>query len=646
MVVIQKWSFLLNGIEVVGSVLEKSKIYRTKKSTEADVVNIIFNPNIINLITPQNGQSIVISRGDATAYEEYIFRGVVERVDNETSNWMVDCVSEYTKLKTLLVTKSWNKNIDPEAGQVSAIASTIFTDGGFTSSVVATGVAAGDVVLDKFISSRKERSNRLDVLAGLVGYLTSYDYQNAQALFEPIGTTAISTILTVGSNVYNIPRWQEASASVRNVIYVDGAFLEDSGYSNTFTGDASTTVFSLTSDFTIASVKVVVDGVTQVMGIAESSETFDYSLDKDLKKITFESGSVPSATADNIVVDFTVKVPYTSVASDQSSIDLYNGGIPKEVSFTFKDIISVNDADARAEGILEKLKDAKLRTKLLTNVRNISPGNTVSVVDIKNSQYNGDYIVQSIRTNFPNPIDEVEIGEAEFNRNDFVTNVNDRLANLEGDNDLINEILRQIKQFTTTIKVRTRSLLKESRDISGSDTLYWKSDTNGTWNDFKWGNGSDVAWVADVLIPGNNKFEEYVLDTDYYDSGNSVGVTWDTSNQDITISDVLYSNVIAKGPTYIYATVTLGSATGTYTVEISADNKSTWQTVTVTNRTLLSSSDGTGVFVRVTNTASGGGGWPTPFGSWGIVTSPVVIANTYTTQNVYDLPAVNIFLEE
>jgi hypothetical protein len=643
---VQLWSFLLDGIEIKDYVLEGSSVYRTKKSTEADVANLFIAPSVTAVITPQNGQSIVISRGDTTATEEYIFRGVVERFDNETSNWVVDCVSEYTKLKTSLLTKSYDKNIDTEAGEVSAIAEDIFTGANFTVSTVATGVASGDVVLDKFISRRNSRSERLEVLAELVGYLTSYDYQNAQGLFQPIGHTQVTTALTVGGNVYNIPLWQEDSGGVRNVIYVDGAFVEDSGYQETFDGDGAEDTFQLTNDFAITQVKVTVDSVVQILGVEDSGSTFDYSFDSDLKRITFQSGSIPASGTDNIVVDYTVKIPYTSVASDDTSIETYNGGVAKEESFTFKDLLSVNDSDSRAEAILERLKTAPLRTKLLTDLRLLNPGNLVEVNDINNPQYNDTYVIQSIKTTYPNPVDQVEVGDVEFNINDFITNVNDRLRQLEGDNDLFSEILRQIIQITTSMKLRTRELIKESFDVSTTTDLYWDSATNGTWDDFNWADDTPETFTEEYVIPGNNTFEEYIYDTDYYDSVNSVGVTWNTSTKTITISDVLYTKRIALGVAYQYFTVSFASISGTsdYTVEISGDNKSTWQTVTQGLRTLFSSSDGSGVYIRVTNNA--GSGWPTPFGTWGTVAADLIIANTYSSQDVYLLPGIKVILEE
>ena len=63
-------------------------------------------------------------------------------------------------------------------GEGSAIAQNIIESGGLSASVVATGTASTDVVLDDFISDRQSRKNRLKILGSIYKYIFYDDYDN------------------------------------------------------------------------------------------------------------------------------------------------------------------------------------------------------------------------------------------------------------------------------------------------------------------------------------------------------------------------------------------------------------------------------------------------------------------------------------
>ena len=134
--------------------------------------------------------------------------------------------------------------------------------------------------MDKFISNRQSRLNRLEVLNKIYGYTTKENYNAETIDFKPKGYNTFSTALVTGTNVWNVPVWSEDLSSMRNKIYVDGAFEEDTRIES-FSGNASTATFTLT--YTPETVECKVGGTLQKLGIPGGSATgYDFSVDREL----------------------------------------------------------------------------------------------------------------------------------------------------------------------------------------------------------------------------------------------------------------------------------------------------------------------------------------------------------------------------
>ena len=209
----------------------------------------------------------------------------------------------------------------------------------------------------------------------------------------------------------------------------------------------------------------------------------------------------------------------------------------------------------------------------------------------------------------------------------------------------------------------------QKQSIAG-DTLIWGHPTYGIWNEFKWGNTAQVSFVLGhpsygllgtsqlgsqasspvtvKLVQGNMTYDEYAYDTEFHDAVNSTA-TFSTVTQDIifTSGQIWYSNVIDLGTTLSWVTVDLGDTVGTLVIEISSDNKSTWQTITEGVRTAVSSSDGLGTYIRITATdadaidlfGAGGIGFPIIFGAG-------YIGNTLDSYGQNSAPLVKVLMEE
>ena len=119
------------------------------------------------------------------------------------------------------------------------------------------------------------------------------------------------------------------------------------------------------------------------------------------------------------------------------------------------------------------------------------------------------------------------------------------------------------------------------------------------------GDRSQTIDSAKQLIQGDMTYEEYCYDTDFHDSTNSTA-TFDTGNNRIsfTSGQIWISEAVDVGTTLSHVTLSLGTVTGTLKLEISSDNKSTWQEVTDGTRTAVTTSDGTGTFIRITENAA------------------------------------------
>lgn len=612
------YKFEINGIDVSSYILNGTQIQYNRKGDSGNTAKVNLAKTVNSIITLQAGQVINIWRGEVTSTDTKIFKGVVKSIKPLEAVYELVCFDELQKLVNKYLTISYDKNIDPEAGEVSAIAQDIIERGGFTASVVATGTTTSDITLDKFNSDNDRYIDRLRTLAQIVNYTMYYDYDNDWVRFQPVGFTTYSTSLIVGQNVFNFLEWEQNIEPMRNDITVDGAVVYDTR-TVSFTGDGVTSTYNF--DYTPDTTECTVAGVLKTRGAFGATTGYDYTVDVQNKTFTF---TTPPAGSAAIVMKYTTFIPTPVRLKNYSSISLY--GLTQEDTYKFSDISTVADAESRALSILQLLKDGTVKTKIYTNERDIFPGQVVDVQDSNNPYYSGQYIVYSVTINYPDFFDVIEVGTQDFDYYDLITNINERLKAIEKNNNKLASILRQIIGLSSTMRIANRSFTAYTRDVS-TDTI---------WGSFYWGQADwdgtyDNALVEVYHHPGNNTFEEYVQDNDYYDAANSSGVTWNTTTKEITINAAGYLTTkrIALGTIFSFITVNAETYTGTIdTVEISADGKTTWQIVPLYTRVPIATATADGVYIRITASTS------------------VVLKNTYTIENQYTDPAIQVILEQ
>jgi hypothetical protein len=614
------YKFEVGGVDITSYVLENTQIIINRNAVNGNTANIYVSDTVDSVLTLTEGQVVNISRGTVTSTDSYKFKGHVKKISSRENIYLLECKDVMNQLKYNLFTKSYDINIDDEAGEVSAIFKDIVEQGGFSASVVDSGTATTDLTIEKFISRKQSRFNRMSILAQILNWFFYYDYDNDWIRFEPKGYVEFATTLTVGGNVYNIPKWTTDIENMRNKLTVEGAYELDTR-EETETGDDSTTEFSFT--YPPETTDLTVDGVLQKRGIPNSSDPYDYVVDSELKTYTFKTA--PTSGQD-IVMKYTTRIPAPVTGSSTESIATY--GLTQEDTYKFDDIVSVQDAETRLDQLLELLKDGIITTDLITDVYNINVGNAVNVVDPNRPSKSDQYIVQKVTINYPSNFDTISIGTIVFNVQDLFMTIQERLKALENPDTGLIEILRHILSLNHDVIFEKRYTKLQKREITG-DSLIWGHPTLGIWGTNKWSSGLTEPLVTTKLNQGNNIYKEYFYDDDFEGTGTA---TWNTSTKalEFTSGQTHITSVLSLGTTYTYATLTLGSLTGTVTCEISADGGDNWQTLTRGTRTSLTNSDETGVYLRFTESGN----------------TTATITNTYKTSNRYDLSGIKLILEE
>lgn len=573
------YSFLLDGAEVQPFALRGTQIHLTRNSNNLDTAEIHLSTDVEGTKVPLEGQSIIISRGEVTATEQYRFRGNVKMLQKKANKYVLTCKNEINKLKYDLFTKSYDRNIDPEQGELSAIFSDIGTNGGFVVDTEDSGTALGDLTVDKYISKRDSRLNRMNVIANILNWFFRQDYDTEKIRFEPKGYTTYPNTLTVGTNVYNIPKWKTNLEVMRNKITVEGAFEVDTRIESE-TGDNSTVTFFLknvpeTTDLTV-------DGVLKVQGVLGGSTDFDYTIDKELKSYTF---LVAPTGGQAIVMTYSTKIPRPVTGKDKPSIERTK--LTQHESFTFKDVVTVDDAETRLSQLLELLKDGEVETELLTDEYDIQPGNVVPVVDSLNSIKNGNYVVFDIFINYPEVLDTIQVGSEKLKIEEIFQTIQERLKILEKDESAETEILRHVIKLAKDItfgnedfKIETITKICDSfimghptNGIIGIGDILdnFASGNSGNWS------GSDfvISDEASIKLVGANSMKAV------WSGGAATGLLTSTQSfQDINTYTGAASGTPTKGTVGLWVYVSsatditdiklrLGSGSSDYT-EMSA----------------------------------------------------------------------------
>jgi hypothetical protein len=487
------YSFLIDGNEALNYILKETKIQTSRNGDKEDSATLHVNKTYLDSYTIEAGMDVIIYRGVSVATETCRFRGKISRVETDPEKVVAICKGKIEELSTKEITKSFDKNIDVEAGELSAIAETIITGGGLTASVVASGTGSSSIVATKFPCKRSKRKERLMKIVKTLNYQYFYDYDNDYVRVEPKGYTSYSIPLIVGTNILNIPTWVHNLEPMRNKITIEGAYVLDTR-EDSFVGDNTTKDFTLS--YVPEATEVTVDTILKARGIENSSISYDYTVDSNLKKVSFITAP---GTSEAVVVKYTTKVMISPTGINNYSINKY--GLTKEETFSFDDVITVEDAENRLNALLELLKDGAISTTIYTDEYTLKPGMSVSVTDLNNTNYSGSYVIFEIITNYPDPFDVIKLGTEEINIQRLFETIDERLKIIEGNTDF-NDILRQTISINKEITVSRDSFELEQRKIC--DSFIANHPVNGLTSQgiildaFESGNSAN--WSGDDLV--------------------------------------------------------------------------------------------------------------------------------------------------
>jgi hypothetical protein len=604
---------LINGIDVTS--------YRLKWEFESewkyaiDSLTIEFSPSINNLMILNSGMSIVVSRGFITDSDEIVFSGDLTQVKPQVDRMVCVCKSRLNDAIKYGRTKSWDKDIDPQGG----VGSEIFKDicdhcqlDYDSTSIPSTGTDPADLIV-KFIQNDQDDFQMMDSLSETYGRIITYDYANSKVNWQPEGFSIYSASLTVGTDIQNQIKWKENMEQLNNLVKVNGATVYDKINPAVFAGPA--TEFQLLrtpEDTEVRDTSATGTLYTRGQkGIGIIGTDYDYYVDTEAKKIIF--GSAKS----NVWVRYGAQVPMPVLLRNQTSIDTYGGPnkIPHFKAFTFNDIKDVQDAEDRARTILEKYSTPFIETNDLqindpTIIANglIGPGYLINIIDSFNPKYpNVNVFVKIVKKSYPHVGDRVVVGDQIWREEDWKTETMKKINLLFQDLNKNQDILISGFDFSSTIKFKNRYFYAQKRDISGDIGIYGNT-AYGIYGTSKYGDGSTYPWTTISLLQGKNIYREFVKDSVFYDSVNSVGITWNTTTNVITFANngVLITNALTIGTNWTSILLAFASTTGSFAkYEISQDSKGTWEEIdynTVYN--IVSTSTGS-FYLRITAGAAG-----------------------------------------
>jgi hypothetical protein len=582
------------------------------------------------------GNEIIFERGVALPTEQRLFRGYVRAVERQSGKVRITCEDKLSLAKYKVLNQTFNINSSVEAGVVSEIFKTVCGLCGLTADNTSVQ-SSGTVDVVKIFRFRQRAA--LDGLRELAEYLDWQFYYNPvddKVYFEPKGYRNSSTVLTVGDNVVKMPKWNIDSTQLYNRITVVGSATSYFTTEGPHKLDGTTINWS-TSSITLGqapedTIKLLCDTsatptTQKVGGISGSTSNPDFYVDKTRKLITFSSTFVPT-TSYYATVQYNYLQPIVVTRQNTDSITQYTGGIAKEITQQRDDIQTLDDAMSWAAGQLwiYSTPFTTCDSICVREQETLQVGWLYPVVDTYQN-VNETLMIKAASFTYPYSYDEVAVSNQEYRLSNWGLDKAQRLKRLEENQAADTQIVTTVEDVNTSTTFENVYLKVQWRDTT-PDPIY---DRAGTTYDstFYYSESYTNALATTYLMPGNAKYDDYLVSDRFYDSSSSSGVTFDTIAKTITITAYMTSYPVMVGTIPTAVTLMLGSVTGDYTFEISADGKSTWQTLTPNVRTVLSSANTTGVYYKITKNSG----------------TSVVIANSYNTNGTFNVAGISLRFE-
>ena len=496
------------------------------------IANVRLTKNVIDVVEPEQGQELIIKRGNTTGQENTMFRGLIEITRKVHPFITVNAKDGLYALQKEEVTHSYDKNVDASAG----VPSEIFLDLINTrSTLTATSSTVQDsstlelgIILNKFVCNHDTIFDRCKFLAEILNWQFYYNSSDNLVYFEPRGYTEYGTTLVTGKHIISgVPEWKfDNSMCINKVIILGARQLVET--TQLFSGDAAETEFQL--DNVPESIKVFVGSILQTGGITRSTTTFDYSVDinPDVRKVIFESGSVPGSGSDNIEVRYSYSVPVPVTGENSESIEKYG---KYEKTLVYEDIKSVDDAEEKARQTLSKFSTPFASTQLkIIDATDIKAGYLVNVQDDINNE-SRTLLVKKIVYNYPFTGDEITLSDREWRLETWLIGMDERLKKIEREMTRNQDYLVHLRDLNHTMDYNRRYTEVFTRDTT-NDSIYNRDGT--VYGTSTYSDTYDQSLVTVRLVWPNQIVKETFLDTTFKDVSQT-DANWDTTLNRVSI---------------------------------------------------------------------------------------------------------------
>lgn len=512
--------------------------YKGELNNQADKLTLKLRGDIKSTYDLDVYYPIRVYEGWTTSTDRLIFKGLITRITDEYSNLLLDCADEIYKLLKARKVSVYNRDTDPQAGVLSAIAEDMMDE------IVPTIVenSGTDLTLQQFITSNKTNVlERVSVLANALNYIILYDPETASAYFVSRNYFTNANVLTLPDDATTRIKWDKDATKLYNDLTFIGGTT--SGVrSALFSGDGTNTTFEVDltpSDSVLVEVYIGSAWVEQKQGTPGVSLTYDYYIDKFNKKIIFASGSIPASASDNVRITLSAQIPPIIHLMNDDSIINYNIGrdaddnlIGIKQVIIEDDVTNNEDAKVRAQQLIDTYSEpfysATIPLKAsIDRDYNYKLGELISVTDASIGLTEQPFIITSIEREFPGAGAKITIGDQAYRLGEVETDLKKRLERLEERLSGDYEVFADFRSGTADMTLFAKTFTLTANSVAGEYGI-WDHELYGIWDTSKWAPDSNAETGGFILghelygILGTSKLgvgtdNSYIIDDEDYE---------------------------------------------------------------------------------------------------------------------------------
>lgn len=370
---------------------------------------------------------------------------------------------------------------------------------GFSRLTFSTTLNTG-IIVEYYLADKKPAFDLVKDLIDRSPEITyRIDYVNNIFILFKKGSIESATSLTQNGNALFNTGWKGISDKQVTVLNLTGGKEERNGFSESFDGTGAQTVFSLTS--APSNVKVVVGGVEQDLQVS-GQNIGDYTIVVKDKQVIFESGSIPAAGTNNVVItyDFEIPIDLSGIEAGPEIIEQY-GRIEKTITRNHLKTIS-DGLDYGYEYVNRWAKPVFGNSASIIDsidANQFIPGSKIFVQDtdhkIEGSTVSQFFLIKQVSYTFSGLV--ITVGDIRSSVMDFIKELKYEVGQLEASNvnsSIVSktQILRNTAQITFAISYDKF----QEREIPDTAMYY---DVGRDYDDLKiYDGGDDAGGFVDI----------------------------------------------------------------------------------------------------------------------------------------------------